>query len=348
MSINALLTLVARPRNEREGTSQTTQTLLFDLLEEQRKSDWVILYGSSFDAGQFLLHSILVPAAALSRADPEGLTHWSGNPYDSWGCGLVYGGGKPARVEFHRPLSRIGSKVLTQGQQLVFGRSFDGRVEDKRYFEIAQFLTHAHGLHWSPERHAWCRFDDKGDIQDVIVWTQAEGRGGYGTAVYIAIKRDVIEMQMSATRTVLVQMFDSTAIPRNFPGWKSGSPRTVIDKKRGLYYRAHLEGPSSYFRGVHIIKPQRSAKGYGASLDAFERQPKQYESFITLDWKNERTAVVSCSPDAFASYFAKDSKLPFATSPVFFNPAVLDKYKSDPEKYSLEHRSITCRNSWHL
>src|SRR5205823_4286969 len=26
----------------------------------------------------------------------------------------------------------------------------------------------------------------------------------------------------------------------------------------------------------------------------------------------------------------------------------LDKYRSDPEKYSLEHRSISCRNSWHL
>lgn len=33
---------------------------------------------------------------------------------------------------------------------------------------------------------------------------------------------------------------------------------------------------------------------------------------------------------------------------MFFNAAVLDKYKADPEKYSLEHRSVSCRNSWHL
>jgi hypothetical protein len=49
-----------------------------------------------------------------------------------------------------------------------------------------------------------------------------------------------------------------------------------------------------------------------------------------------------------ASYFQKDSPLPFETSPVFFNAAVLDKYKADPEKYSLEHRSISCRNAWSL
>ena len=57
---------------------------------------------------------------------------------------------------------------------------------------------------------------------------------------------------------------------------------------------------------------------------------------------------MSCDPAAMASYFDKDSPLPFQTSPVFFNPAVLDRYKADPEKYSLEHRSISCRNSWDL
>jgi hypothetical protein len=48
-----------------------------------------------------------------------------------------------------------------------------------------------------------------------------------------------------------------------------------------------------------------------------------------------------------ASYF-EASPLPFQISPVFFNAAVLEKYKADPEKYSLEHRSISCRNAWHL
>lgn len=78
------------------------------------------------------------------------------------------------------------------------------------------------------------------------------------------------------------------------------------------------------------------------------REPKQYASFLTQDWKNKRLTEVSCAPDAMASYFVKDSPLPFETSPVFFNGAVLDKYIADPEKYSLEPRSISCRNAWHL
>ena len=42
------------------------------------------------------------------------------------------------------------------------------------------------------------------------------------------------------------------------------------------------------------------------------------------------------------------SDLPFETSPVFFRPEVLLKYKADSEKYRIEHRSITCRSSWEL
>ncbi len=350
MSLEALLALVTPPKDEKEAVVRAQQASLFALLEAQRTGPWLMLYGSAFHRGTVFLHSILVPASNVPKLEADkNLTHWSGNPHTSWACGLVWGGGEPPRVESSGPLRNIGTTSMGNGQQLVFGRSFEGRAEDKHYYEIAQFLTHAHGLHWTPERRAWSRFDDNGDIEDVIVLTEEKGRGGYGTGRCIVIRRDVIEMQMSATDSVLVQMFDSTIIPENFHGWGANAEvRTASDKEHGLYVRGRIEGPSSYFRGVQIIKPQRTAQEYGEYLDQLQRQPKQYESFITQDWKNKRIALVSCAPEAMASYFQKDSPLPYETSPVFFNAAVLDRYKADPEKYSLEHRSITCRNAWSL
>jgi len=350
MCIETLLKIVS-PASTEEKDSQAwyEQHSLFELLETQRNGPSLILYGSSFNTGSILLHSILVPVQDIENINADDLINWEGNPYDSWSCGLVWGGGKPARVEFNSPLSRIGSKTLMNGQQLVFGRSFDGLIEDQRYFEIAQFLTHAHDLHWTPERRAWCRLDKHGDVEDIIRWTEEKGCGGYGTAVCISIRREIIEMQMSATGMALIQMFDSTCVPKGFHGWGKGDDNSIKDEKRKLYYRSHIEGNNgSYFRGVQIIKPQMSAEEYGAYLQTQENQPKQYESFITQDWKNKRVAVVSCNPDSIASYFEKDSPLPFHTSPVFFKPEVLDKYKADPEKYNLDHRSISCRNSWHL
>jgi hypothetical protein len=204
-------------------------------------------------------------------------------------------------------------------------------------------------LHWVPERRAWCRFDEHGDIEDVIRWTHIEGRGGYGTATHIEINRETIEMHMSATKTVLVQMFDSCRTPKGFHSWRKGNDHRVEDKELGLYYHLHTEGGSgSYIRGVQIIRPLRTAEEFGTYLEERKNSPKQYETFITQDWKNKRVAPVSCDPNALASYFDVVSSLPLQISPVFFKSNVLDKYRADPEKYSLEHRSITCRNSWHL
>lgn len=349
MSIEKLLKIVSLTSTDEEGIKKwSEQQSLLDLLEEQRSAQSIMLYGSSFNTGSLLLHSILVPEQDIKDIAEDDFHSWDSS-FNSWTCGLVWGGGSPARVEFDNPRFQIGKKTFENSQPLVFSRSFEGRIENKHYFEIAQLLTHAHDLHWTPERHAWCRFDEHGDIEDVIQWTEEKGRGGYETAVCISISRDVIEMQMSATGTVLVQMFDSTCIPKGFHGWGKAQDRIFKDGKQGLYYKSHLEEKNgSYFRGVQIIRPQRTAEEFGAYLQAIANQPKQYESFITQDWKNKRITNVSCAPDSIASYFEKDSPLPFHTSPVFFKAAVLDKYKADPEKYSLDHRSISCRNSWYL
>src|SRR5262245_22034913 len=160
MSLEAILALVAPQANAKDALAHAKQDSLLDLLEAQRNGKWVMLYGSSFHRGSFFLHSILVPASDVPKMESdEELTHWSGNPYSSWGCGLVWGGGEPPRVEFSEPQG-LGVDSLKNGKQLLFGRSFEGRGEDKHYYEIAQFLVHAHGLHWTPERRAWSRFDD--------------------------------------------------------------------------------------------------------------------------------------------------------------------------------------------
>ncbi len=350
MGLEELLKIVTPTKEGEEGfRAWSEQSPFLDLLAEQRKGKSITLYCSSFNHGSLLLRSILVPIKKLDPAKPEDMMRWD-NLHDSWSCGLAYGGGRPPRVEYSEPLSGICPSEFRDGQQLIFGRNFVGRTQDKDYYEVAQFLTHAHSLHWTPERRAWCRLDKKGDVEDVIKWTEKTGRSGYENATCIAIDREVIEMQMSATGTALVQIFDVTSIGKGFSGWEQqGADGSVENHEISLYFRFHREGANgSWLRGVQIIRPHLSAVEFGKYLYDKEREPKQYASFLTQDWKNKRLTEVSCAPDAMASYFVKDSPLPFEISPVFFNAEVLDKYKADPQKYSLEPRSISCRNSWHL
>jgi hypothetical protein len=349
MCLEKLLKIVTPVKEGEEKFNEwSKQFYFFNLLADQQLASSLILYGTSFNHGSLLIKSILVPIKDLDKAGPEDMTRWD-SPYESWSCGLVYGGGRPPRLEYSEPLSRCSPDAFKNGQQLVFGRSFVGRTLDKDYYEIAQFLTHAHNLHWTPERRAWCRLDEAGDIEEVIKWSEQPGRSGYEAASCITIDREVIEMQMSATETALVQLFDVACIGENFSGWNERKEVAVENSGSHLYFRSHLEGANgSWSRGVQIIRPRLNSEGFGKRLYDKDREPKQYASFITLDWKNNMIVEVGCVPAAMASYFDTDSSLPFEISPVFFNAAVLDKYKADPDKYALKHRSISCRNAWHL
>jgi hypothetical protein len=131
-------------------------------------------------------------------------------------------------------------------------------------------------------------------------------------------------------------------------GYQGGQESRFIDVSMGLAYKFRIAGDASYFRGVQFIRPMWNAFEFGELEYKKAYGPKEYESFLIQDFKNSRIVECSCAPSAMASYFDRNSSLPFQTSPVFLKPEVLDRYKADPDKYRLDDRSITCRNSWHL
>lgn len=342
---------VVRPvaKSDRGYSDWLEQKKLLDWLEHEKKSTSVTLYGSAYNCSSVFVHSVFIQNADLDFSDPDQLTSWEGNPLDSPSCGLVYGGGGGARVELSEPWNQGGCKAFRRARQLVYSRAFDGYQSHKSYFELAQELTLSHGLHWVEERKAWCRLDNAGDIAELATIAYVGSPHGKGDAVNLSFNREMLDMHMAATDSCLVQMFESTCIPDNFYRFSGGDEKRTADFANGLVYKYRIDDRgASYFRGVQIIRPQHNARQIGEALYAANSAPKSYSSFITQDFKNNLLVDVSCAPESLASYFEKDSSLPFQTSPVFFKPGVLDKYKADPDKYKLDPRSISCRNAWCL
>ena len=312
----------------------------------------VTLYGSATGrcGSSLFVHAILVPEDDIRTAGEQALVSWSGNPFDHYHCGLVYGGGQPPRVELSSPGASF-EECFPTAQRLMYGRSFEARHGHTTYYELSQELTLAHELHWLDERYAWCRLNDNGDVVDLArVERIGTDRLEPYTGVSVTIDRKLLELHMAATRTCLVQMFDSTCVTSDFSGWTSGlGDKVFSNNASGLAFKYRVDVPSgSFFRGSHVLRPPLNANELGAELYSADRAPKQYTTFITHDFKNRRLLEVSCDPMALASYFDKGSTLPFQTSPVFFKPEVLDKYKADPEKYRIADRTISCRNAWSL
>jgi hypothetical protein len=242
------------------------------------------------------------------------------------------------------PLESAGSSTLAHGEQLVFARDFDGRLEDRSYIECAQRLTHSFDLHYVPERSAYCRFDEHGDIEDVIRIQGFEDTDT-STSRAVTIAKDVLEEYMTLTGQSLVLMFDS--IRHVGSPVASGNPKYDQLSDDIFYRTGHSLGSASYIRGVAVVRSHMTLADVVARHGFGPSNQRQYASFIAHDWKHDKIQECSCNPAELGNYFVK-SNFPYETSPAFFNARVLQKYKADTDKYRVQDRSILCRHAWYL
>lgn len=313
-----------------------------EFLRELPKLDEMLLYAS---ASHVFLYSVLVPTRLVTPPETDDLDQWGCNPSSCWSIGVVTGGNRP-RVFLSPPLNHSGSKTLDRGEQIIFARTFG----QQSYIEMSPRLTHPFGLHYVPEHSAYCRFDKHGDVEDVIRIAEVPFESPDENGRIVSIHRDILNEYMTMTGQSLVLLFDSTRVEhKNFRGWSSENIEYHEHKEDPeFWYRMGRSGSiASYLRGFQIIRSALTKKdlvkrhGFGQSSN------RRYATFISDDWKHGVIRECSCDPKQLGNYFVK-SDLPFGTSPVFFRPGVLLKYKADSDKYQIQDRSITCRNAWGL
>jgi hypothetical protein len=292
------------------------------------------------------IHAVLVPVSAVDPPKIEDLLSWNCDAYSTWG--VVFAFSPRPSVSISRPLDGTGSLTLDKGEQLVFARSFEGRVGEAHYHEILQKILHISEIHFLPERSAYCRFDKHGDIEDVVRIVEIPAKGDDFGGTVITFKRDVLDRYLALTDSAIVRTFDFTRFQlSSFGMWSKGHEAQLVEDEN-LFYRKHVEpGHASYMRGCQIVSSSMSKESVARDFWRPSGEKREYESFIAHDWKNSVVRKISCAPGKTANYFTK-SDLPFEVSPAFFRPEVLSKYKADSEKYRLDERSISCRSTWHL
>jgi hypothetical protein len=315
-----------------------------EFLRANAKDDDFVLYATP----QFtFVHAILVPASRIEPPDVEDLLSWSFNGYTSWG--VDYDSSDPPVFSLSEPLHGTRGKTFRGAQQLVFLRSFEGLIGDKSYWEVLQPFVHVFGLHFLQERQAWCRLDKRGDIEDVIRIIRFPAKGNDFGGAAIVCNRAILDEWMLLNDLVMIRTFDFTRYrPSSFGGWSDAVNRPQVTVDGDLIYRSVIEtGKAGYVRGCQIVRPIAGREALVKRFGWPDEDGKEYASFIAYDWKNRIVREISCAPGETANYFTK-SELPFETSPAFFRPDVLLKYKADSDKYRLEDRSIHCRGTWSL
>lgn len=330
--VRRLRQLTSAPREASAFDGWLHQREVLDFVDKSSDEDDVILYAHM--RGVFI-HGVFVPRVSVEPFDREDLADWDCNPYDSWG---IRNDGSVTP-----PLSDSRSKTLADGEQVVFGRTFEGVPKYGSYIEISQKFIHVLNLHYLKERSAWCRLDRHGDIQSVVSIVAIEEQTPHPTGEIVLANRGALAEYLNPQDLMLLRMFEfqlyrETSYPLH---WSNNLESQRISIGKSVHARLSIDsGYASFSRGSHVTFIANEEVDYLYTKD-------EYETFIAYDVKSRTTRRVSCSPKALGNYFSP-SPLPYEISPVFFRPEVLLEYKRHGEKYTFDERSISCRGSWSL
>ena len=312
-------------------------------LRENAQSEEIVIYSSG---PATLVHAVLAPLKQVTPADHDDLLHAFVETEEGWTIQKSYGGGEGHRVYLEAPLSF--RKSLSGGEKLIFRRSFHGVQKGESSVELSQKLVHTLSLHFVPERSAYCRLDERGDIEDVIRVIRTELNSGQDSLTTVTILAKDLYTYMTLADMAVVYFFDFTRFkPGAFIGW-GDHPHIYRDSPDLFYHGGSIEN-ASYAYGRMIV---RSTISLQQLINEWEEESnptkkKEHAKFKIFDRKNNIEIETSCAPEFLSNYF-QESDLPWEISPAFFNPDVLHRFKADSEKYSLDDRSISCRNAWYL
>ncbi len=292
----------------------------------------------------FYLYAVFVPEERLSGDWIKDGLAWNFSVSQGWGYGFHKDGEGKLIPSIFPPVDR-GNRLLDGAEPLIFLRCLEGRGSP--YVELNQRFAHLIGIHRFEDGGAYRKLDGNGDFENVVL-TERGDSGWVCTA-----SRTALDFYMFLTGTVLVRVFEFI---RPFPTWGKESSRdeaVLRGRDESVFARRVLAFDDSgqvigcLLRGFQILRRQLEDDKLFKILKGESVEAKEYETFLIQDWKNDRVVEWSCSPDSLGNYFVKSS-LPYQTSPAFFRPEVLSKYKQDPDKYQLDVRNIHCRGAWSL
>ncbi len=225
-------------------------------------------------------------------------------------------------------------------QSLVYCRS-----GEHEYLEILQEYLHTTNIHWHEGKKVFCRFDEYGDHEHIV---SIVFRQGEPPTTLVSFKREPLDQFLAVSKTVLVRMYAFMLLTSDH-GWPQDPPPEIVMKSRDLFCQQQVvPGHGAWARGVQIVQPSQPRSKIYASIRGESKH--EYVDFTAWDWRNgNQEAIISTDPQATTNYFTYHSNsLPFEISPVFFDPEVLRRYKSDHDKYPRIGPCIQCRDAWSL
>lgn len=225
-------------------------------------------------------------------------------------------------------------------EPLVIHRFFNGIRE--KYFEISEEFRHYHNLYEDKKTGNFFNFDNNGDEEEVIKIEKNKAQ----------IKLKLIKQFLAEKKMCLALYFSisrSSGDTLESLGLKEDGQ--IFSGKDFVYeiFRKNWDGFSK--KDTRKSFAQILGKKLIAGLadykpNVWERKKKDYVEFIIGSDEEGNEIAYSSNHDELANYFGANPGAPNYLTPVFFKREVMNKYYSNPSKYSVEDGYIRCAGLW--
>lgn len=322
-----------KPKNSsRDWYGRANESLDF-IKDNLENSEEIMLYA----VGKSLyLECVLIPRETADHFNVDEPQNIDIRQDDTWSIERIHDSLNGHQIKLSPPLANSWTEQLKAGEKLVFVRFFNNYHQDEYPIELSQKLVHSLDLYFLPDRSAFCRLTEQGNLEKVIkIYETKVDTGNSIHAVTILAK--YLFKYMAVTNTSLFCRFDATRVNGYDPITSKDGQHKKIHQNH-LYFNSFvIDQHSSYINGYLIQHSEKTNDDLIVDWTNEFNKERQYASFIIYDRKNKKIVECSCNPKYTVNYFTQ-SELPWDISPVFFNPSVLYKYKSDSEKYTLTDR----------
>lgn len=214
------------------------------------------------------------------------------------------------------------------------------------YVELSQdfrVLLNMHDRYVSPTEHCFVVDNENGDWEKV-----AEIKGET-----IRIKLTILRKYLALRRMNLLLFFDEMRFSQqSFQELGLTPIMNQIVKDDDYIYNysslvnCHADGNKSggWIMGKCVLRYRE--KDY--NRDSFDQDDRQYAEFI-YDYDDEGEPMShSCKKETLSNYFVANGDNPLEMTPIFFKKEVLDKYYSNPNKYTVSDGAVGCEGAWSL
>ncbi|PHR46402.1 MAG: hypothetical protein COA32_11145 [Fluviicola sp.] len=228
-------------------------------------------------------------------------------------------------------------------EPFTFSRHFNGYVSD--YFQVIEHFLLYYNCFWLQERQEYQSMSESGEIITVLKHIKENDNeqiliDAHTLRDYLAVRNMTLARFHDHRRRSEYEISDFLEEEAITYSLSNNESYFDLDLRIDIQYKNVKS--TSRLLGKDIVQPYPSPESHEWKLDKDEDDYLEFVIGRNTEGKEIRS---TCNPDALSNYFT-DKGTPHFLTPVYFKREMLQKYYSEPKKYTTSEVLVEYLNIW--